>query len=205
MRLLTAYEIAAYPTKASWGSQFSASHLSSFNSKPLNTSSENSAVETYEQPRAYRSLYVTNSDITELSPYQAELGDFFFSALTNTTFVPNSVWQGLTSSQVSFGGLDSIAKINKSKMNQPDFWEVTINPNAQINNFKSKSYCMYGYDSSGMTSGIPCNDTLSTPPHPTLGILLGRTWWPASANASTFSSPDPRCYMEIPPTGLSCP
>jgi hypothetical protein len=204
MRLLTAYEIAAYPTKASWGSQFSASHLSSFNSKPLNTSSENSAVETYEQPRAYRSLYVKNSDITELSPYQAELRDFFFGALTNTTYVPNSVWSGLTSSQVSFGGVDSIANINKSKMNQPDFWEVTINPNAQINNFKSKSYCMYGYDASGMTLGIPCNDTLSTPPHPTLGILLGRTWWPESAQAATFQVPDPRCYMTPVPSGLTC-
>jgi len=205
MRLLDAYEIAEYPSEASWGSLFSPSHLTRFNSKPLNTSTENSAVETYEKPRAYRDRYVMNSDITELSSYEAEVRDFFFNALTNAAYVSNNLWQGITSSQVSFGGIESVAKINKDSMGQPDFWDVTIIPNGQINNFKSKSYCMYGYSASGMTVGIPCNDSLSTPPHPTLGIMLGRSWWPASAGAANFSPPDPRCYMETVPAGLTCP
>jgi len=205
MRLLTAYEIAAYPSEASWGSLFSPAHLTRFNSKPLNTSAENSAVETYEKPRAYRDRYVMNSDITELSSYQAEVRDFFFNALTNGMYVSGTLWQGVTSSQVSFGGFDSVANINKNRMSNNDAWDISINPNAQINNFKSKSYCMAGYDATGMTTGIPCNNSLSTPPHPTLGIILGRTWWPASASAANFSPPDPRCYMEAVPAGLVCP
>jgi len=193
MRLLTAMEIASYQNTKAWGGYYSPLNRDLFNSKPLNTSEVDSAIETYESPRAYRDRYIYNSDITVLLNHQPDVTSFYLDAIKKPT---NSVWKDLTTSQVSFGTFESTATIS-SKYNGY-YYNITVNPNAAINNFKSQEWIMFG-------SGdyyFPADN--QPPPHPTLGLLLGRSWWKDSSMASTYLPPDPRCYMKSVPTGVTC-
>ena len=194
MRLLTAMEIASYQNTKAWGEFYSQPNRKLNDSKPLNTSEVDSAIETYESPRAYRDRYIYNSDITVLLNHQPDVTRFYLDAIKKPT---NSVWKDLTTSQVSFGTIESTATISSKDF--VSYYKITVNPNAAINNFKSQEWCMFG-------SGdyyVPCDD--QSPPHPTLGLLFGRSWWKDSAKASTYLPPDPRCYMKSVPTGVTCP
>jgi hypothetical protein len=194
MRLLTAMEIASYQNTKGWGGYYSPPNRKLFDSKPLNTSEVDSAIETYESPRAYRDRYIYNTDITVLLNHQPDVTSFYLDAIKKPT---NSVWKDLTTSQVSFGTFESTATISSKDF--VSYYKITVNPNAAINNFKSQEWIMFG-------SGdyyIPADN--QPPPHPTLGLLLGRSWWKDSVKASTYLRPDPRCYMKSVPTGVTCP
>ena len=203
MRILTALSIPQHQEGLAWGSYYGRSNFSILNSKPLNTSDVNTAIETYESPRAYRDRYIYNSDITEASSYQTDVATFYLDAITNEAYIQNSVWKGLTASQVSFGSYESTAKIStKQYKNTPNFYDVSVNPNAVINNIKSQTWCMTGDSQNPIIFFPNCGDQHS--PYPMLGLLFGRPWWTDSAKASTFSPPNPKCYEKVIPAGVQC-
>jgi hypothetical protein len=176
---LNAYKILdAYCNSYAWGAN-GQQFFDEFNSRPLNTSETDTAIETWSNPRAYRDQKLYRNDLTSFGAYSNELTSFYLTSINSD---PNTLWKSLSASDVSFGALDAVASIQYIPGDFGIGSLYVYDFQASLNNKKSKSHQAAG-----------CKDPLGVNgnPHPTLGYLLGRVWWPGSSSASTYQPPPP--------------
>lgn len=178
---LTAYKILdSYCNSYAWGAN-GQKYFDEFNSRPLNTSDTDTAVETWSNPRAYRDKPLYRADLTSLGASSSELTSFYLAEINKD---PNTFWGSLSSADVTFGALDAVAGIYyiRSASSNPIGTLYVYDFQASLNNRESKKH-----DAFGCKEPLYVNDN----PHPTLGYLLGRSWWGGASTASTYTPPPP--------------
>lgn len=170
--------IENYGKEYAWGAN-AQQFFNEFNSRPLNTSETDTAIETWSNPRVYRDKPLYRADLTSFGSYSNELTSFYLSSINSD---PNTFWKSLNASDVSFGALDAVS-YRYCYSNNSDYRVWIYEFQASLNNKDSATFTAY--------ASCDLFNNSSTSPHPTLGYLLGRVWWSSSSTASTYQPPPP--------------
>lgn len=172
--------LETYGNEYAWGAN-GQKFFNEFNSRPLNTSETDTAIETWSNPRAYRDKPLYRADLTSFGAYSDDLTSFYLSSINSD---PNTFWKSLNASDVSFGALDAASyRWCYTTPGTSYHYAYIYDFQASLNNKESARFKTY--------TGCDLSNNSSTSPHPTLGYLLGRVWWPGSSTASTYQPPPP--------------
>jgi len=159
--------------------------LDYFNIQGINPSHQSSAVETFTNPQAPRTQQVTAAQMSDLNgqgPKPTEKGErltatqFFINAFNQD---PSSQW---ATSGAGFYSSDNVSRVEwywvcthkdayTGKCDQQK-WKMGVNLHASVNNYDS---------------GV----NIPPPSTPNYSALLGRSWWPGAATATSYQPPPP--------------
>ena len=163
-----------------------------FNGQGTNPNDYGSAVQTFWNPQLTNRIPVNSAQITALSeagPNGQTASEFLYEALNQTPSpYPSSYQSGGAWSQYA----DSDATFWTSDTSSWAHLVISVAENDYIWTYKTELDIGAPL---GSTSGYDekSNDDVVTdvPNTPIQAFLLGRTWWPGSATATTYSPPPP--------------
>ena len=164
-----------------------------YNGLGINPQGLTSGVENYLNPQALRTIQLTSSQMSSLSnngpenpfatssvgsPWTA--ASFFLTAING---VSGSPWANYSTSDVSFYANDSVTTFsNNDNSADHSSYTETVDLGSFINNHKQNYSC------GTKDQSVSCS---SYNPNYSMGVLLGRTWWPGASTATTYSPPSP--------------
>lgn len=175
-----------YPASNATGTTYT-----TYNGLGVNPQGLSSGVENYLNPQALRTIQLTSSQVASLasngpanplpttsvgSPWTA--ASFFLTAING---VSGSPWTTYSTSDVSFYASDNVTTFTDNYYLDE---QIVVDLGAIINNQKS------GYPVNPKSGGgYTCNG--SCKPNYSMGVLLGRTWWPGASSATNYNPPNP--------------
>jgi len=166
---------AGYHSSYKYGQSYSTAALEQQNSLRLNTSEQNTAEETFSNPRVKRKYRTTSDQATAFLNYQDDVIQFY---LNRTNADPNSPWIGKDAKDIAASVYESY-----SNYDQLGGYANRLEPGLFLNNLDSQTiYCYPDYCSNSSTK----RSSLIK-----IGVLLGRSWWPGSSKAATYTPPPP--------------
>ena len=162
-----------------YGQIYGAAALEQQNSLKLNTSEESTAVETFSNPRVKRKYRTRSESVTAFLNDQDYVIQYY---LNRTNADPNSPWIGKDAKDIAASVFESNS--NYSFFGQTDCSPFCyLEPGLFLNNLDSQTiYCYPDYCSNSSTK----KSSLIK-----IGVLLGRSWWPGSSTAATYTPPPP--------------
>ena len=169
-----------------YGQIYSTAALEQQNGLEFNTSKENTAVETFSNPRVKRKYRTTSGQATAFLNYQDDVIQYY---LNRTNADPNSPWIGKDAKDIaasayeSYSNLGFYGETDCNFYGESDHGRCVLYPRLFLNNLDSQIiYCYPGYCSNSETK----KSSLIK-----IGVLLGRSWWPGSSKAATYTPPPP--------------
>ena len=169
-----------------YGQIYSTAALEQQNGLEFNTSKENTAVETFSNPRVKRKYRTTSGQATAFHNYQDDVIQYY---LNRTNADPNSPWIGKDAKDIaasayeSYSNLGFYGETDCNFYGESDHGRCVLYPRLFLNNLDSQIiYCYPGYCSNSETK----KSSLIK-----IGVLLGRSWWPGSSKAATYTPPPP--------------
>ena len=170
---------AGITSRYRYGQIYSTAALEQQNSLILNTSENNTAEETFSNPRVKRKYRTTSDQATAFLNYQDNVIQYY---LNRTNADPNSPWKGKDAKDIAASVYESYSNYNY--FGQTDCSPFCyLEPGLFLNNLDSQTiYCYPDYCSNSSTQ----RSSLIK-----IGVLLGRSWWPGSSKAATYTPPPP--------------
>lgn len=174
----------SYPASA-----LSQTAINAFNGNGINPSNMPSAIETFTNPQALRTTSVPSTNVAALTSSQpansltaaaswgTSMNDFYLWAINQA---PGS-WQALNNSQIGFYTSDNVTT-QTSQASATTLYNTTIHFGNFNGSWNTTVVCWPGL---GCTP--PGTPPVSGYQYPIMGVLLGRTWWPAAPNAATYN------------------
>lgn len=163
-------------SKYDWG-VFTETYHHEFNSRPLNTSNTNTAIETWTKPRVYRDKIIYRADAAALAAYPSDVALYYLTSINSDS---STYWATLPASNVAFGARDAVAKdIFYNANNNTGYLE---RHNAVVND--NNNTLNYYFSCTGPAESK--NKYFRY-----LGHLLGRSWWSGASTASQYTPPPP--------------
>jgi hypothetical protein len=158
-----------------YGEIYSMAALEKQNSYVLNNGEEDTAVETFSNPRVKRKYRTQSDQATAFLSYQDDVIQLY---LNRTNEDPNSPWIGKDAKDIAASVFGS-----KATLTILGGYRSDISPNLFLNNLDDQPiYCYSTYCSNSSTTKSKLIK---------IGVLLGRSWWPGSSTAATYSPPAP--------------
>lgn len=170
---------AGITSRYRYGQIYSTAALEQQNSLILNTSENNTAEETFSNPRVKRKYRTTSDQATAFLNDQDYVIQLY---LNKTNEDPNSPWKGKDAKDIAASVYESYSNYNY--FGQTDCSPFCyLEPGLFLNNLDSQTiYCYPDYCSNSSTQ----RSSLIK-----IGVLLGRSWWPGSSKAATYIPPPP--------------
>lgn len=166
---------AGYHSNYKYGESYGYRALEQQNSLILNTSENNTAEETFSNPRVKRKYRTTSRQATAFLNDQDYIIQYY---LNRTNADPNSPWIGKDAKDIAASVFESY-----SNYDQLGGYANRLEPGLFLNNLDSQTiYCYPDYCSNSSTQ----RSSLIK-----IGVLLGRSWWPGSSTAVTYTPPPP--------------
>ncbi|NBY21684.1 MAG: hypothetical protein EB012_09745 [Gammaproteobacteria bacterium] len=170
---------ASIASRYNYGEIYGTAALEQQNSLKLNTSEENTAKETFSNPRVKRKYRTQSESATAFLNFQDDVIQIY---LNRTNEDPNSPWIGKDAKDIAASVYESYSNYNS--FGQTDCSPFcSLQPGLFLNNLDSQTiYCYPDYCSNSSTK----RSSLIK-----IGVLLGRSWWPGSSKAATYTPPPP--------------
>jgi hypothetical protein len=166
---------AGINSRYKYGQIYGAAALEQQNSLEFNTSKENTAKETFSNPRVKRKYRTRSESATAFLNDQDYIIQYY---LNRTNEDPNSPWIGKDAKDIAASVFES-----SSNYDQLGGSANRLEPGLFLNNLDSQMiYCYPDYCSNSSTQ----RSSLIK-----IGVLLGRSWWPGSSKAATYTPPPP--------------
>lgn len=166
---------AGITSRYGYGQIYSRAALEQQDSLILNTSENNTAVETFSNPRVKRKYMTASDQASAFLNYQDDVIQIY---LNRTNEDPNSPWKGKDAKDIAASIYESY-----SNYDQLGGSANRLEPGLFLNNLDSQMiYCYPDYCSNSSTK----KSSLIK-----IGVLLGRSWWPGSSKAATYTPPPP--------------
>lgn len=174
-----------YPASLASGTTYT-----TYNGLGVNPQGLSSGVENYLNPQALRTIQLNSSQVSSLasngpanplpttsvgSPWTA--ASFFLTAING---VSGSPWTTYSTSDVSFYASDNVTTFY-------NYFELLGTINVDLGSIINNETADYGVEAKN--GSFVCNG--SCKPNYSMGVLLGRTWWPGASSATNYNPPNP--------------
>ena len=170
-----------------YGEIYSTAALEQQKSLGLNTSEENTAVETFSNPRVKRKYRTTSDQASAFLNYQDDVIQYY---LNRTNADPNSPWIGKDAKDISASVFESIANLVICECDP--YTTNELRPGLYLNNLdEQRIYCYGVYGDQSFEPDYCTNNLTKKSSLIKIGVLLGRSWWPGSSTAATYIPPSP--------------
>jgi hypothetical protein len=170
-----------------YGEIYSTAAQEQQNSLKLNTSEENTAVETFSNPRVKRKYRTTSDQATAFLNYQDDVIQIY---LNRTNEDPNSPWIGKDAKDIAASVFESIANLVICECDP--YTTNYLRPDLYLNNLdEQRIYCYGVYGDQSFEPDYCSNSLTKKSSLIKIGVLLGRSWWPGSSKAATYTPPPP--------------
>ncbi len=176
----------------SYGSIYGDSALTEQRGLAMESSPENTAVEVVSRPRIKRKYRTQEQTAAAFDGFDIDVINYYLQSVKTDVYSP---WRNPLTGKV-IKAEDIAVSQYESKASLGDAQNGTlllvINPRYALNDVRARYInCGGSSNEGGPRDYGPCKSYPDGKSLPKIGVLLGRSWWPGSSKAATYTPPPP--------------
>lgn len=176
----------------SYGSIYGDSALTEQRGLTMESSPENTAVEVVSRPRIKRKYRTQEQTAAAFDGFDIDVINYYLQSVKTDVYSP---WRNPLTGKV-IKAEDIAVSQYESKASLGDAQNGTlllvINPRYALNDVRARYInCGGSSNEGGPRDYGPCKSYPDGESLPKIGVLLGRSWWPGSSKAATYTPPPP--------------
>jgi hypothetical protein len=176
----------------SYGSIYGDGALTEQRGLAMESSPENTAVEVVSRPRIKRDNIIKEGTAAAFDGFDIDVINYYLQSVKTDVYSP---WRNPLTGKV-IKAEDIAVSQYESKASLGDAQNGTlllvINPRYALNDVRSRYInCGGSSNEGGPRVYGPCKSYPDGKSLPKIGVLLGRSWWPGSSKAATYTPPPP--------------